>query len=90
MLLLVLFLEHQEFMIHDTYPRFSRSGGQPTYGYSHSSDQPYLYISRSSSRHAYRLESRLEIEDSLVVYRPTKQLTTSWMHMSSIQASLSK
>jgi hypothetical protein len=50
-------LEHQVMMVHHTSPRISWSSNQPTSGNSRSSDQPDLYISRSSSRQVCRLEN---------------------------------
>jgi hypothetical protein len=52
-------------------------------------DRPDLYNSRLSSRQVYRSDNRPTVEDSRLVDRPTKKLTTSWMHGWSGRTSLS-
>jgi len=75
-------------MVHCTSLRFIRLGDRPTYGYSQLGDQPYPYISRSSSQHSCQSDSRPTVEDSRVVDRLSQQSTKSWMHGQSGQASL--
>jgi hypothetical protein len=60
-------LEHQEFMVHHTYPSFIRSRGQPPSKYSWSSDRPTHRISHSSSWHACRSYNRPATKDSRAV-----------------------
>jgi len=83
-------LEHHILMVHHTSPRIGQLGSQPTSGNSWSSDWPDLYISRSSSQQVCQLDSWPVVEDSWSMDWTTKQLTTSWMHGRSIQASLSR
>jgi len=68
-------LEHQELMVHQTYPTFIHSRSRTTFGYNWSGDRPTHYTSRSSSRRAFQSDSRSIVEDSRVVDQPGQQST---------------